>query len=1230
MKSEFLKIAGVKSDKAFYKKYPTEAAFFKAHPEAKTKIKKAKIGAYIGGETLSNPGMVDFNKIYDANDMMITGMTDAMRKAEAEKAAAAEKESGGGGGGMGGMDMGSIMKMIGGGEGAEGMEAIGGAEGVAAIGGAEYGTRIHKAQKGAELFANYFNQPNVPDINSVLQSQTKSGGVDANMYKSNTAAPTNNTSGKTFAPGNYNSWDIDNNGVPDTVQGAEGNPLMTTTPRGAVGEEKAGSKFMDAVGKYAGPAGSLIQAGMALDAEDDALDSAIQQRDLSALNLLASRTRPEQRERRYVRPEDVVNTGEAFFPIYGVGTNVLGSARDGAKLQSGGMIEGNPTEVQNTYGNGRSIYDDLGYSPLINYDQDKSFRVGGYIPKAQTGLESFAMAGGSNFLNSGVTAVTGPNAGGDIGGTIGGVAGTAIGGPVGGMIGSTAGRIIGSIVDTKPAQAKKAQAQTKANLQNMTINQMAPSIQAGYASHVRNGGNISNYEEGGYMNPEYNPQVITMFGDVNDQDFADFAHKHEFRAGGHLKSYTPPSARAMETYEDGGEVRRSALNGEVQTTWGGGVKTLSHNPYMPGTGETIQFVGNSHDTYDPKSKQTGIGVKYGQGDQDSYTDYAEYGTEQADANVEVEKEPAAELIDPVTGEKNLTVWGNLKIPNQYIDILGDPKAKGQKFKNYVTNLSKTEEKQNKMIEKSTNELNALDVTSSFDRLKLASLEANIKGGNMKLQDIAAKKINAAGLQNAINDTAEEYGLVADDLARGKVKEDMTTREARLGAAISKAKDGVTTTTEQTTLTPTFRSDKEALDAGYKKVGNEYIKITQSNKKVIKQKKSAKAMDNIPKQKIDKTTGLGNVTPEQFEAYKKKNSWYPDWNTFDPTDQEDVDKYAKAFNAEAEKRGSKARILPDDIATGKVKWVGEQLVSSSLDTEEEESPIGEFIVDTAKVEPLPDTTPVKYKRNKLIDFGNQVLDYIRPSNQEPFDYAQTMGEQYALATNQLEPVQAQLYRPELRVPYDISFQDTLNENQADFNALTRKTGYNPAAQANVNANKYMANQKVLGEQFRANQAMKDQVYSGNVNTLNQAKMTNLGILDKQYERQSQAMSNTKGTTIAALNSITDKVAKNKLENRTLGVYENLYKYRYDKSGRAINMNGIFQPNIGTVGSMAATQRQVPVYDKEGKLDHYQLEQYDPSANGGVGTAPINRVAKDGKSIVKKNNKNSSIVKAIKNL
>ena len=35
MKELLLKIAGVKTEEAFYKKFPTKEAFFKAHPEAK-------------------------------------------------------------------------------------------------------------------------------------------------------------------------------------------------------------------------------------------------------------------------------------------------------------------------------------------------------------------------------------------------------------------------------------------------------------------------------------------------------------------------------------------------------------------------------------------------------------------------------------------------------------------------------------------------------------------------------------------------------------------------------------------------------------------------------------------------------------------------------------------------------------------------------------------------------------------------------------------------------------------------------------------------------------------------------------------------------------------------------------------------------------------------------------------------------------------------------------------
>ena len=49
MRSEFLKIAGVKSEAEFYKKFPSEEAFMKKHGKAlkKLKAKKAQVGTMI-------------------------------------------------------------------------------------------------------------------------------------------------------------------------------------------------------------------------------------------------------------------------------------------------------------------------------------------------------------------------------------------------------------------------------------------------------------------------------------------------------------------------------------------------------------------------------------------------------------------------------------------------------------------------------------------------------------------------------------------------------------------------------------------------------------------------------------------------------------------------------------------------------------------------------------------------------------------------------------------------------------------------------------------------------------------------------------------------------------------------------------------------------------------------------------------------------------------------------
>jgi hypothetical protein len=1042
MKAEFLKLAGVKSEKAFYKKYPTEQAFFKAHPEAKKMIKKAQAGTVMSG-------------------------------------------------------MSSYL---------QGMQGV----------------------------------QNMPNMQNVIQGQTQSGGVNAGMFNGpqvdnsvstiNASQLANNQSGYAY-PGGPNS-NVEKGNSSGITKGLESLPGLGGDLMKGYNNLRAERRAKKEAQMWAKVTGVQAKASESTD-----IDSYRQYTD----NM--------QRKRNAFMPE---MTGEEFFPVHGVGTNVL--ARNGARLEDGGMVGGNPTEIQNTYGDGNSLYDNLEYEPLYDVDQVKSYRMGGYLPKAQVGAGVLSgasetmggaaagsrgiMGGASQTMGTSSTTpwgaigqvgsgvangATGNNAGGQIGGSVGGAVGSIFG-PAGQAIGQIGGSLIGGLLDTNPRDMRKAQSKIKYNTDRMIKSQFGKANQSYLSS-------MGVAEDGINMNP----QVITRFGDLDAQDFADYAHEDQLRSGGHLKSYTPPSARAMQTYENGGGVKSYGLGGELQTHWGGGAETMSYNPYLPGSGETVMFRGKSHEEYSPNG-ETGIGVTYGGNP------------------VEVERgEPMVELedggaIDPQTGEpqKSGVVFGNLKIPDQYIDLLGDKNAKGKKFKNYIADLSKTEEKQNKMIEKSTNELNALDVNSSFDRLKLSSLQANIKGSNLKLKEIADKKIKAADLQNAINETAEEYGLVADDLARGKVKIDKTAmkEQAKFGASIPKAQVG---------------------------------------EKVIKGRGD--------RWSYTKAGDTGN--PMWDDAKRYEQEWAPSVRTA-LADKERAKKMLdyinNSYGAESDKvKKSLNKFSTDEekinflITQGTNKEVGpiHHVIDAAIKytTPGMTTPLKEEAKVEDKVDNQFETVP--YKRSGLLDAFGQLLPYIRPTDQEELDPNQLLGEMYAMSNNNLEPVQAQSYNPQLRVPYDISYQDRLNEINAGKRATQRMVGYNPAAQANIAAQAYGAESNVLAEQFRANQAMKDQVYSGNIATLNDAKLKNLSIYDQQYTRQEQAKSNTKATSQAVLNSISDKYAKNKLENRTLGIYENLYNYRYDNAGRAINMNAPWQPNIPYIYGPNGEITHRKVYDKDGK-------------------------------------------------
>jgi hypothetical protein len=518
----------------------------------------------------------------------------------------------------------------------------------------------------------------------------------------------------------------------------------------------------------------------------------------------------------------------------------------------------------------------------------------------------------------------------------------------------------------------------------------------------------------------------------------------------------------MDNFRIGGNMRQEdmAMGGNLKTHWGGYAEPMSMNPYLPNSGETVMFRGKSHEESDGKGN-TGIGITYG------------------DNPVEVERgEPAIQLKDGSSGSNSLTVYGNLKIPNYGVEMLGDSKAKGKKFKNYVSDLTRIENSQNKIMEKSTKGIDSVSEFDPYDKLSFASYKSNMLGANMKLKDIADKKIKAANLQSAINDTAEEYGLIADDLAKGKVKVDKKAKaeQARFGKNILKAQNGV----DEFVVPDDFEvPDDFSID--------------------------------MPTFEIDEQAGLR----EALESYKNK----------------------------------------------------------------------EFVNNYPEI--------VKRDKDGLMTAFNQLLPYLRPSNAEPLDPNQLAGENFALASNEVEGVPVQTFQPELAQATNFSFQDRINSVINQTKAYERMAQNNPAALSIINAQAYDAINSIKADEFRTNQSMLQGVLAENRQALNQARQQNMGAYDQQFERQLGARTLTKAVKQAALNSISSKYAQNDLENRKLQTYENMYNYRFGPGMRTMNMNPLQQFNTDMVASLSTDELEKLVKERKA-----QEKEKDTSARNGA--------------------------------
>ena len=940
----------------------------------------------------------------------------------------------------------------------------------------------------------------------------------------------------------------------------------------------------------AGAVPGIINGINAINQQKKNIKSAEQQSLVTGVQAQAAESRDISKpQHRYVRPEDMtIQPGQLGNPM-GTGTNYL--------AQYGTRIGGNPTEIQNTYNPG-NLYNDLGYEPL-NDSNPKQFRRGGYLPIAEFG---------EYFQDSGQAQVADATLGAAEDMFVPGL-GKALS-----PLNKAVGNLFGGVDD-----ARKLKGYQDTTTQNQGRIGMQQQLQNGQFSASReDGGRVG--DEYKWVSHTWQPQVIASFGEHKVSDLLKPPHDADMlRAGGHLKEYTPPSAAAMYTgrpgmphMEGGGRMNSTnmmfdtdrypraqygtqmAMGGDLQVHEGE-AETISHNPYLPNGGETVMFRGPSH-------ANGGMDISYGQ------------------SGVEVQGgEPAVKLQDGGTPGGNLVVYGGMPVSKTVANDIGLPKDAGRKYQNVAADISKVEAKQGRVLDKATDLIENSDTNDKFAKLSMNSGLAMQIGANMKYKQTAQQKMDLAAHQNAILDTAKEHSLEADALAKGKIKPMKQSDMAKFGKKLSKAQDGKSVYQYNGRfLDPNDPKDAALIKSNMDDVNSSdaQIKAHFANKQqgispIDMSKFQAPQVAALPKEQVPTEYNPNAIQPVSGSGIGAQAVGMNQPSFFTP------------YDATNEVHNLPDVVVPSVKSTKFNEWPDLPTYSMSAINQEQSnsSNFGNKGLDALRKTGNALKTAGKFIGKGLQTYGPTALSiaepYLRPINKLPLDPNELSAENYALSNNQIDPVRAQSYQPMLQgQPSRISLQDQINTIDSQANAAIRAAGSNPAAQAQIFAQVADAKSKVLGEQFRMNQGAADQTTAANRATLNDAQLKNLGIYDAQQTKEAQAKSNTKATTIAALQSINDKTIKNKLENQMYAVEQQRNNYRVDSEGRPINYN-YAQFNVPQVGSMAANTKTdasgnslLPVYNKDGSIKGYTVEK-----------------AKAGAKIKARN---GSIVKALKTL
>ena len=1054
MKAKMLKIAGVKTESAFYKKYPTQAAFMKVHGK---EFKKAQQG-------------VNMNTQGDTNK---NGIPDYL----------------------------------------------------------EYTPNQSFGPQNQWKFGN--NMSNTSSF----------GAPTAGQMAGNTFQP----SPDPFAMQNYGQQWGQQNPLPQQGTGQISNSVF--------GENKAvtgGLGGKDYNGKGSGISNQAIASSIssipeifnAFASQEKQKESLEQQNKL--LGLFETLSQSTDRNAPYQKnildsPENYAQSTNMFYPSQGTGYDILrGVGRDGATIRKA-------QDGINNFGPDYDLYSDGGYDS----DKVKQYANGGVTGNPIYGAASGVI--GSQFNNS---------AGYQAGAAVAPYADMVL--PGSGlaleMLGGGLDQAVGDAGDIKKLTDSNAGIEDRIKKNSMWRN---PQYSA-------------NMQEGGYMNPEYNPQLITMFGDHDSEDFADYAHK--YRSGGHLKEYTPASERAMETYADGGEVTSYNL-GETQVESGGSLKPISFNPHNDGTGWTSEIQGQYHSDYNPQLGHSGVIFNHG-GNQ-----------VEAEKGELLRQVKEGDSIEGGQGELSANITGNLELQPIFGDA--DPKYKpyyGMKIKNAHKVIADKDKKLNLKQIKIDNEIAQLDPKNKLYKSSLTMMKkgiddqykANAEAADYitnhqtKVNDLVDQLSKLNGVEYSHEKFAKK-GILSDILAKGEI-----SQAARNGKTI-KAQPGVTTSTDDTNYTSKYGITPWK---GNVSKGNKYGKATASGF-------SEKQWDEV----ADKLgfKGKGNKEFEEFLMSDPRS--------------------APLIKARHQNLyGKDPWIDEEHFGYG---WSANQLLSPPAS----ETPPAPVVTKTDE-----DVESIEETPKKGFPWGATAASLARglyPAFNMPLGN-QINPELYDLANNRVKGFAVNKTYDMLKTPAKYSADKDRNAILSQAREAVKNAGNNPAAQSAIMASVADAMNQVGSKEQEINQQGYQGVYNDNIATVNQNKNRNAALdMDAQL-KMLQAESNTDARTLSALTSLYGKEAANKRENieYNVGMAEHP-DFTFGPDGRIIKLPRYIDfDTSGKNATASSSKKQTApegfeyLYDSSGNVKTMKSKKEDG-------------VARDGKTI-KKKNINGNIVKAFKNL